>query len=70
MFRVSDYTMPYQVALVITLIYMQQVTYILTFTEIKSYYSSFETGKEANKNYAQKCGGNYKYLIKHYHNYI
>jgi len=35
--RVSDYTVSYQIALVITLIYTQQVKYILTFMEIKSY---------------------------------
>lgn len=28
---------------------MWQVQYILTFMEIKSYYSSFGTGREANK---------------------
>jgi hypothetical protein len=70
MYRVSDYAVPYPVAPGVTLIYMQQVKYILTFMEIKSYYSSFETGKKANKNYAQRCGGNYNYLIKHYQNYI
>jgi hypothetical protein len=62
MFRVSDYTVPYPVALVITLIYMQKVKYILTFMEMKSYYSSFETVNEASINYAQICGGKCKYL--------
>jgi hypothetical protein len=58
MSRVSDHTVPYPLALVIMLIYMQQVKYLLTFTEIKNNYSSFEIGKEANKNCAQSCGGN------------
>jgi hypothetical protein len=49
MFRVSDYTVPYPIALVIPLIYMQKIKYILIFMEIKSYYSSFEIGKEAKK---------------------